>query len=518
MIFTEINLINQYYIVDPLNIIPYNLCPREEYADPHKIFKILSLKQKKWNIINIYDNYYYYLKIPWNKKYNSLKHSNIESLYFYVITDEPSIFNHIPKNNFKQWLECNSSKTFLISCPIFTYNDKFITYNSHIYPYCININQSITIYDEIRDVVYNNSYTICNGLTLLLSLHRLNKIDQNLLYIELFDWYKKFNNDGIYHIVNHNWENIYYTNNIALIADLPYYYLCFGPNFGSKTIRDIFKTNDDYYEVFSQYVNGNSIYITKQNVIMYPYYDKELFDTINEDIDNDNNNNDENEIEKYNIDISGYIQSIISNKEIWEEWKYKKGFNINNILINQTSSIFAILENIFKTCFYLYKYGSDNIKINKKRIRELWNICMDELDIDKIIVPILFNAMLFRNIIIGKLNKNQLIPIVFIKDVLQKYNIDIYNNNTYKIKSNYFYNLNNNYLSIQVNNNSKFVEINSNLYDIFKDNYGDIKLYYDKYIYDRNTKILCILSVLPYGISNPVINFLKNNKKYLLAY
>ena len=33
---------------------------------------------------------------------------------------------------------------------------------------------------------------------------------------------------------------------------------------------------------------------------------------------------------------------------------------------------------------------------------------MDELDTDKIIIPILFNAMLFRNIIANKLNKNQI--------------------------------------------------------------------------------------------------------------
>ena len=46
-----------------------------------------------------------------------------------------------------------------------------------------------------------------------------------------------------------------------------------------------------------------------------------------------------NLVEKYNIDISGYIQSIISTKESWEQWKYKRGFNINNILINPNNFI-----------------------------------------------------------------------------------------------------------------------------------------------------------------------------------
>ena len=364
MIFNELNLINQYYVVDPLNIVPNNLCPREEYADPRKIFKILY-KAQKWDIIQIYDRWYYYIKIPWVKEYKSLKHSKIKSLYYYVLTDKPSLFKNLPKNNFKEWLNDNWSKTFLISALVFTHNYKFLTYNSNSNRYCIYLNGCIDGNDEVRTIIYNNSYTICNGLILLLSLHRINKIKEGHLFNDLSIWYQSFSRNGIYHIVDEQWEYIYYSNNISLIADLPYYYLCFGPNFSSKSIRSIFKT-ENYDELFSQYINGATISATNQNSIMYPYFNKDVmleYNTYNEIMENDT----------YNIDISGYIQSIIVDDEVWNKWVYYKGYNINYILSSH-NSIVKLLERVFRTCFYLYKFGSDNIKINKKKLRLLWNI------------------------------------------------------------------------------------------------------------------------------------------------
>jgi hypothetical protein len=421
-IFIEYNLINQYD----------NNNKKYEYADPDKLYKIFCNFSNIWKKIKIKESneVFHYMKIPW--EYDN-------SLYFYVLTDNILLFESIPIN-FKEWLNIYKNESFLISCSIFDKND-------------------LSENEELQTLINNNKYTICNGLILLLAYHRLHIIKKKYLYGVLKDWYIDYKKNNHYYIINDKWSELYYKNISIEIADYPYYYLCFGPKFGSNEIRKLFYNCND--ESLVQLIKGHTAIVTSSLSVMYPYFNKDIFNSYKLIINP--------YTRSYYLNIDGYIKSILSTHKSWLFWKKNKYNNINNLFNYNIKNIFNLFIPLIIN-IYIYDICC------KKRARELWNICISYINIQELLPYISI-----RDIPIN-------VGIVLLKDLLRKYNINMYNHN----KDIYYY--------ILLANNNK-----------------EIKSYF-KSLNKRTLKILCILSKLDNGIYGSMINYLKLNKHILEYY
>lgn len=116
--YIESNVINQYYIYNDNTNRHYKI----EYADPNKLYKIHLNYKNNWKSIIKNSFIYYYLKIPW--EYN-------KALYFYILTDNIKLFETLPINNFKDWLNENHNETFLITGLVYNIEDIKIIYRNN---------------------------------------------------------------------------------------------------------------------------------------------------------------------------------------------------------------------------------------------------------------------------------------------------------------------------------------------------------------------------------------------------
>ena len=157
-------------------------CERDEIADPNKLLLIIKNNNvtpqsstKNWSVYMHNNEYFYTNTIPWTKTYNSYG-IEIKSHHFRVLCTDPAVFT-IDIDNIFSWFTRNYSKLFLISHIITSHeptNKKYVSKNSSL----IAVDQD----NEMDKILINKCYTICNGVTLLLALHRLNIVDVDTTY------------------------------------------------------------------------------------------------------------------------------------------------------------------------------------------------------------------------------------------------------------------------------------------------------------------------------------------------
>ena len=185
MIYNELNLINNNYILPYAPIVDdINLCERDEIADPHKLELLINIQSSQWSVFTHNNKYFYSTLIPWDKIYDSYG-TKIKSHYFRVLCQDPSIFN-IEYDSINIWFLKNHSKLFLISHVVTSHvnnetnyivNKKYISKNYRLVSLeYIQKNSD----EEMKHIIENKCYTICNGIIFLLALHRLKYIDENI--------------------------------------------------------------------------------------------------------------------------------------------------------------------------------------------------------------------------------------------------------------------------------------------------------------------------------------------------
>ena len=290
MIYNETSVINVNYILPYAPIVNnINLCDRDEIADPRKLLLLIDSCPKEWSVYHYNNKYYYSILIPWNKIYNSYG-NKIESHYFRVLCQNPSMFT-LKNINTDDWFRKNYCKLFLISHVITSsvpYNEnnknifikKYISKNNNSLISLTNIVKNSD--EEMNTIIDNKCYTICNGVILLLALHRLNIIDssitKNNLEMLTQNGYKMFFN---YTINDINPENI---NNIVAIA---------APNANNNNEENV---NNDANE------------------------DDANEDDVNEDDDNEDDDNEEDDINDdesdNNDNVNEYNNTIYNNNNI----------------------------------------------------------------------------------------------------------------------------------------------------------------------------------------------------------
>jgi hypothetical protein len=255
MIYNETNVINVNYILPYAPIVNnINLCDRDEIADPRKLLLLINSCPKEWSIYHYNNKYFYSILIPWNKIYNSYG-NKIEGHYFRVLCQNPSMFT-MQNISTEDWFRKNYYKLFLISHVITSsvpahniYTKKYISKNNNSLISLNNISQNSD--EEMNSIIMNKCYTICNGVILLLALHRLNIIDSSITKNNL----EMLTQHGYKMIFNYN------NNDNAVIA---------APNANNNEINaDDINNNDNENENDSENENENENVLNNNMNMIY---------------------------------------------------------------------------------------------------------------------------------------------------------------------------------------------------------------------------------------------------------
>ena len=514
MNYREMNLINNALIIPPNEYRYCRYCPREEIAHPLKLKSIIDSFTLRWDIHHYDLNVFYVSWLPWfktYKNYNELIHTSL----FHILTEKPAMFslfrniinnpqytkdalkNFSNKNEFiyelNDWLSKWWNTPFLITIPILHHcRGAFITDN--LYPPRRMYLEDIPSQEYLDLQLDNQSYTICNGLTLFLAFHRLNIITPNVAYPILKNFID-MNKPHIFQDVTDVWYNLYYNTVISHIADFPSIYISNGPDFAHIKILRLFETDYDYQ--FAQTIVPTTVVYTSPFIAMFPYFNTTNWNYFqsNDIWLNTININYENDDILY-PDITGFIHGMLTTKKSWKYWQNNYDEILNNLAVCYIS-IEKLIEDLIQTCCYYYKYGSPyHNKSLKRKVRIMWNNIIVTLDNTKQLIPAIFTRYILKHqmserlISIGRagaLWMNEM-PYGLLKDIF-----DIY-----KLELNLFTRLN-------------FVIISEHI-DILRIIYPDIivnKIENDDIIPFNNGNIITNNT-----IANNIITNILNNNKY----
>lgn len=425
MIYDEINLINNNYILPYAPIVDdINLCERDEIADPNKLELLINIPSSQWSVFMHNNKYFYSTLIPWDRIYNSYG-IEIKSHYFRVLCQDPSIFN-IEYDSINVWFHKNHSKLFLISHVVTSHVNNETNYNVNK-KYLSKNNRLVSLesfqknsHEEMKHIIDNKCYTICNGVIFLLALHRLKYIDEsitknNLDSISNYIFKVKLNNadadddnadddddddsenamideetddssnaindlstnfsitkykkfDYIQNVMD-DWEELYYAFPLTQLTDYPIHYINSGPDFVDLSIKRIFTYQYDVHIINNYDENKFSFPITS----MFPNFDINYWEDYLNNLEHRNHllehmddfMNPNIEIPIINNDYAGILQMFYKNADGYTYW--------NNNYQNITCKLFSNCKNcynILKVAFHYYKYESS---INKERIITICN-------------------------------------------------------------------------------------------------------------------------------------------------
>lgn len=458
----EIHLINNVIISEP-NRYMLNICyPREEIAKPEKLLKVSKVTTREWNdniYISQYKKIFYYAKINWEVKYKDF--NNVHSKHFYILSECPSMFQFHNTNiksykEWEEWIVKYWSKPFLITTPVFKTNaNNFIIncskpqFSGEFY----NASGSGSDIETIHQLLRYQSYTIGNGLILLLALTRLKKIKVKYvrnLVLNLFNMHTYL--QPIYS----SWSELYYGKIIPNIADFPWYYNI--PD--GKLLRILL--SDYNNSIFIQY---NNLTTSLQSSCFPDNLNEKLWD-----IYETYNKWPLNYYQEYpttEIDIAGFIRAIVKNKTTWKWWmkNYIKYFDIFKV---RRKTIVKMLIFIF----HMYNTNQSNI-----RIKKLWN--------QVITFAYENNRNSFSLFVITYLSIHRNIPIPLLKDIL--YECDIF----------------------------KKYRVTTSIFTYLRDE-NDPESFYNLVLKKKITFRLLILKQFGYEISNIMANWFKTHREYTI--
>lgn len=360
--YVEYNLINNIPILYPDGSNNFKYAPRYPIATADKL---LHCFDKGKNKILIKGNIFRYIKVNINKSFDTLQ--GVKALYYYVLVDNSldwDGFDYQNINKMMKWLKQANDNYILITTPILLCsNSLYSIANDH------NISIIHHTNDEIADdntiilkLIDNNCYTICDNYNIAISFYQENVIDKST-FIQII---KILNHLKNFYYTSRIWMYLINHHRILSACDFPILYLCRHPN--NKHTNDLMILFDLHYQInnkiYLQTYYNNDILYTSFTAMCYPQLPFYLFNYCNNTSDvfyNDIQLND-NEIVK---DYYGFFATLASKHDHWTYWLKNRSKFLSNMLLN----IYDVLCSLFK----LYTIGFEGVKIQKKRIRHIWN-------------------------------------------------------------------------------------------------------------------------------------------------
>lgn len=207
---------------------------------------------------------------------------------------------------------------------------------------------------SLDDLLEGKCYTICNGLTLAIAMHRLGKM--KTLKAALINLFSHHRISDMYQRVPPEWAMFYYGHQTHQTADFPSFYACMGPKFADPAVVQTLLTNPVSFSLPNSLAYpSQKVALTSHHSAMLPHINSSIYNTFKS---------------KYvgKVDIMGVLTAVCCNRRSWKWW-------LNNPSILESWLSTTTNKNDIRTlrfCFLLYEHGSDNGKVVRNRLRHIW--------------------------------------------------------------------------------------------------------------------------------------------------
>lgn len=374
----ELPCINNVMVAHPFKRVPADICPREEIAAPSKLLALAQVTQDGWDAYDIEGIEYQRTWIQMRVKYPSLS-SKIRALGFYGITRHVEMFSSLldKDTDIFTWLKEYALKPCIITTPLLTYRTKYqeVFYTvSNTFPQ--ETVQIAPIPDLTDQMLAANAYTICNGLTFALAMHRLGHWDHPTFLLALQQWLDA--TDPLYSEITVELQPLVVQHVIPQTCDHPYFYACMGKDKASIPVLACLREKYGVLEPFHQQHNNGISIVTNASLQMLPYTPLHVFDHVNsyyyEEDDDDGPTT--------RMDLGGLLQALFTQKGLWKRWMmtYEENLRTYDSFGNDDDFI----DRCMKRIFMLYNKGSHVRKLCTSRMRQFWLQIMHVLDPNKV--------------------------------------------------------------------------------------------------------------------------------------
>ena len=363
MHFFEAHFINRIYVTSPYAQMTHEALlavPRREIADPEKFAAVVA-SQSSWNVISYKASYYYSKKVEWHKSLRSFSGSApVNEGSFYVLCEKPTLFAAPATiaGNLTEWLEEWWQTPFLITTSIYSCEQCNYGIANGRYPHRrIHIDNN---YSALHQMMRGRCYTIGNGLTYALSMHRMGHLKTTAFENTLRTFLSNHHMSDIFQQVPVSWMHFYYGHPTQHIADFPWYYICMGPRFADPRIVSMLVPSED--ETFPHLILHNWIALTSCKSAMLPAFNKGIWDALSDTFTG-------------TPDIYGFLMAVGCNRSAWKWWLNKPEVLTRWIRL-------GYLQHLLMFSFTLYKNGSDNGHLARNRLQFIWKQVFSIVDLE----------------------------------------------------------------------------------------------------------------------------------------
>lgn len=358
----ELHLVNRIYISNAPKKNIFSLDEHEDVIEPFKIQEILNqLSDIQWD--PLHHMYILKCRVPKVYPYGMCRE------YFYMMTNSMNVFTLPEKEeDLYEWLINHWEDKFLITFPIYSYQDKTYTFN--IQEITFEAQKDI----DIHTMIQKKQYTIGNGLILLLSLNKwsndslLNAIQRLFLVRSKFETIKLF------------WMPYYNVNSLLLTDYLIFYAFQHATQEIYRLIYDF--ECDNHYNYYNyriplcMYMNANYTknYVCSLSTVhtspTYEHYcflkeihQNKMFDILNG----------YPQFHIFHYDIHSRLKQVFSSTSLIRDF-LGKGLTyrwfVHSIYVNKKLGILKLIQSL--SFFYT------QTTVSKRFIKYVWRLFMKE--------------------------------------------------------------------------------------------------------------------------------------------
>jgi hypothetical protein len=435
MQYHELNVFNQTYMMPLSERRDPRFLPREEIADPRKIYRVLYYPCT-WDLFQYNESVLYRSWIPWRRSWNSKEHT-VQSTGVYVLSEHPSMFSSMrellkgpmSRARLVTWLDEWWSTPWMISSPLFSQQ-----LPEGVHATCFVVNnrypvQRIPILstvgmDVVSQMIAGQAYTMCNGLTLVLALHRLELFPKTVLRDALTHLLEKHHGD-LFQPVSSTWEAIYYSHPTPHVADLPWLYSLMGTRPCHPTISRLFQPDDDSSFVIGNafhgaYFSHHTVTLPTLHVVQHPHTELQgewLIPSL--DLD---------EADSFVPDIPGFVLGITRTRANWQWWCQHHPEYLHGIA-EHFASAEDCLESLLRPVLHFYVHAKDfQPRLCFSKLKHLWRHILNILDPEGHMIGPLINRWMIKRVVIAHLRSKghhvvhwlPSIPYFFLQDVFER--------------------------------------------------------------------------------------------------
>ena len=424
--------LHELHTINTNFICPYNtarkirkdFCHRDEIASPKKLSKLQSITSTNTsnapNAIYCRNNRFFYsFLIPWQESYTSYGVVST-SVYFRILCQKPSMFKvELDAQNVNEWFNEYHDSMFLVTHVVMEneHGCRYISKNGE----CVELTNYAPHSDEEMDVILDERcYTIANGLTFVLAMHRIGVLPTHSIMPSLTGHFDNLILD-YYQQVKDTWEELYYANTSDNIADHPLYYVCTGPDFADDEVVTIFKNAVDI-NIILKTTNAHTTFTSPQTA-MLPHF------SLNHWLNHDQSSLWRNwEVPNVAViggfiamlggaepyicpDFFGIVGAFVCNDEGWTYWQEHNRI-ILGYLLNPLSARRRRLLELLKSLFHVYTYTECDCV--QHRLQTVWRQALSHLYDVKMIVET--SIMMYMYLYI---TNDHTPPLAYISDILE---------------------------------------------------------------------------------------------------